>query len=122
METKLSDGNIRGIINIFKHSQSRSSLGIPFPHLDRDNVKIVVFTDRSFENTEDLSSQIVFIIFLQDESGMANFLDYSSRNSRGIVRLVLGRDIFAFSYAVDVAVLIRYDLKRTQTNRWICRY
>lgn len=73
---------------------------------------MVVFADGLFANSEYLSSQIGFIVVLQDESGMANCIAYSSRTSRRVVFSVLGREIFAFTDGVDMAVLIRYDLER----------
>ena len=71
-----------------------------------------MFIDGSFANTEYLSSQIGFLIFLQDKTGSANLIEYFSRKSRRVVRSVLGSEILAFADAVDVAILLRFDLQK----------
>lgn len=110
-ESKYNDRHVKGVNKIVKYLHETSSIGIPFPHLDVGMVKMVVFTGGSFTNTEDLSSQIGLIILIQDESGMENCLEYSSRKSRRVIRSVLGSELFAFADAFDVDVLICYELK-----------
>lgn len=111
-DSKFDKSHIKEINRIVKHLRIQPSLGLPFPKLDLDSLRMMVFTDVSFANTEYLSSQIGFLVFLQDKSGRTNCIYFSSRKSKCVVRSVLGSDIFAFSDAVDIAILLRFDVQQ----------
>jgi hypothetical protein len=53
------------------------SLPLLYPRLDLDTLKLVAYTDSSFSNNDDLSSQLGYIIFLSDSTGACQPLYYS---------------------------------------------
>lgn len=101
------------INNLKTNFQSASSLGIPFPMMDEHSLVLVPFSDWSVANLEDRSSQIGYIIFMEDKYGNANCIDSSSRKSRRVVWWVLGSEIFAFADAVDASIMVRHDIQTT---------
>ena len=50
--------------------------GLRFVQLDLNSLKLVIFTDASFANYHNLSSQIGFVITLVDSSNKANILHW----------------------------------------------
>jgi hypothetical protein len=60
-----------------KHIQwqiDNSTKGLTFIPLEIDSLSLLVFTDTSFANNKDLSSQIGFVIVLIDQNQSANIL------------------------------------------------
>lgn len=85
--------------------------GLKMIKLDTQSIHIKAFSDSSFANNIDLSSQLGFIILLCDKFDNCNVIYYSSHKSRRIVRSVLGGEIYAFADAFDVAYIIKRDLE-----------
>jgi hypothetical protein len=113
---KLEDGKyIKELNKIVKHVKS-VSLPLLFPRIDLDTLKLVVYTDSSFCNNDDLSSQLGYIIFLSDSTGLCKPLHYSSHKSKRVTRFVLGGEVMAFSDGIDMAVTLKHDVERM-----ICR-
>lgn len=54
----------------------------------------MVFTDSSFTNNADLTTQLGFIILFTDQTGRANTLHYASYNYKRMVRSVLGCETY----------------------------
>ena len=48
--------------------------GLKFIKLDRDILKLLIFTDSLFANNKDLSSQIRYIFILADKKNQANII------------------------------------------------
>lgn len=84
---------------------------LAFPNPDPATLHFDAYSDESFATNEDDSSQLGFIILLFDGSGRACILSFSSRNSRRVVRSVLGPEGFDFSKIVDEAQLLIHDLQ-----------
>lgn len=69
------------------------------------------FTDSSFANNRDLSTKMGFIIMLEDDTGRANVLHYSSYKSKRVVRSVLECEIYAFEDGFETAHMLRHDME-----------
>ena len=80
--------------------------------MDISDVSLVVFSDSSFANNEDLTSQLGYIVLLLGKNGTAHILNYSSRKKRRVTRSVLGCEVFAFADAFDSAYVLRQDLQQ----------
>jgi hypothetical protein len=65
------------------------SRGLRFIQLDKDSLKLIVFTDSSFANNQDLSSQIGFVITLVDKDNRANIIHWSSIKCKRVTQSVL---------------------------------
>jgi hypothetical protein len=84
---------------------------LSYKPLDIDTPRITVYTDSTFANCGDKSSQLGFVILLTDFNGNCVFLDYTSWQSKRIVRFVLRAEMLAFSEGFDRAFAIRHELK-----------
>lgn len=58
-----------------------------------------------------MSSQLGFIILLCDASNHAHVLQYCSKNSKRVVRSILGGEVYAFADGFDRAYIMRHDLQ-----------
>jgi hypothetical protein len=65
-----------------------------------------VFTDASFANNKDLSSQIGYVIVLSDGTN-ANILHWSSIKCKRVTRSVLASELYAMAHGFDMAAAIK---------------
>ncbi len=84
--------------------------GLTFVKLDVTSLRIVAFTDSSFANNKDLSSQIGYIIALADAQDNANIVHWQSIKCRRVTRSVLASELYALSLGFDVAATIKSTL------------
>ena len=89
------------------------SRGLRFVSLDmtKDSLKIVVFTDSSFANNADYSSQIGFVVVLADKHNRANILHWSSTKCRRVTRSILASELFSMAHGFDIGVAIKTTMK-----------
>ncbi|MEM1283154.1 MAG: reverse transcriptase domain-containing protein [Chlamydiota bacterium] len=85
--------------------------GIKMQRLDRDSLYIKVYSDASFANNPNLSSQLGYIVLLCDKFERCNILHFTSYKSRRIVRSVLGAEVYAMADAFDYAFTLKQDLE-----------
>jgi len=83
--------------------------GLRFVKLDISNLQLLVFTDASFANNKDLSSQIGYVIVLAD-SKKANILHWSSIKCKRVTRSVLASELYAMAHGYDISVAIKSTL------------
>ena len=84
---------------------------IRVPKLDKQSLRIIGFSDSSFANNNDLSSQLGHICFLGDESGAAIPIHFKSYKSKRITRSVMAGEVIAFSDMFDVAATLSQELE-----------
>ena len=65
--------------------------------LSADSLKVIGFSDASFANNADLSSQLGHICFLGDDSGSVVPIKFKSYKSKRITRSVMAGEVIAFS-------------------------
>lgn len=94
-----------------KDLKATSDTGLRMKKLDKSSLHIKVFSDSSFANNRDLSSQLGYIILLCDKFKNCNILHFSSHKSRRVVRSVLGAETYAFADAFDYAHALKHDLE-----------
>jgi len=95
---------------IVAHCQKTSAEGLNFVKLDKDTLKIVLFTDASFGNAVGLSSQAGFVVVLMDESGAANILHYGSKKCRRVTRSVMAAELLSLVNGFDSAFIIKHTV------------
>jgi hypothetical protein len=88
------------------------SRGLRFVQLDKDSLKLITFTDSSFANNHDLSSQIGFVIVLADKDNKANILHWSSIKCKRITRSVLASELYGMAHGFDTAAAIKTTIER----------
>ncbi|MEM6805930.1 MAG: hypothetical protein AAF696_31325 [Bacteroidota bacterium] len=95
-------------INTLKETPSK---GIKMRKLDLDSLYIKVYSDASFANNPNLSSQLGYIVLLCDKNDNCKILHYTSYKSRRVVRSVLGAEVYAMADAFDYSYKLKHDLE-----------
>ena len=77
-----------------------------FVKLNTDTLRLVVFTDSSFANNRDLSSQISYVITLADDTLKANIVHWSSVKCKRVTRSIAS-ELYAIAYGFDIGAAIK---------------
>jgi hypothetical protein len=92
--------------------------GLRYVPLDLATAKLVVFTDGSFANNQDLSSQLGYLLVLVNESIQdstfnirGNVIHWSSTKCKRVTRSVLASETYGMVSGVDIAIAILTTLK-----------
>ena len=92
--------------------------GLNFVPVDLSKAKLMVFTDGSFANNRDLSSQIGYVIMLVNENVhkdsfdiRGNLLHYSSTKCKRVTRSVLASEIYGMVSGFDLGLALVTTLK-----------
>jgi hypothetical protein len=101
---------IKDLNKIVRHVK-RVRLPLLFPKLNLETLKLTVYTDSSYCNNDDLSSQLGYIIFLSDSTGACQPLHFSSHKSKSVTRSVLGGEVMAFADGIDMAIMLKHDIE-----------
>ena len=91
-------------------SWQKEAKGLTFVKTDVKTLRIIAFTDSSFANNKDLSSQIGYVIVLADAQNNANIIHWQSIKCRRVTRSVLASELYALSLGFDVAATIKSTL------------
>jgi hypothetical protein len=111
-EHTFSPANVKSFNAVLANLRKTADRKLLFQNLDINPVRIVAYSDASFANSADLSSQLGFAIFLSDASRKCNGINYRSYKSRRVTRSVLGSEILAFADAFDCAHTFRKDIEK----------
>ena len=85
---------------------------LKLPKLELSSVRIVGYSDASFANNHDLSSQLGRIARLIDDDDAAIRICFKSYKSRRVTRSVLSAEVIAFADLFDDAVALRYQIEQ----------
>jgi transposase InsO family protein len=89
-----------------------ASRGLTYVQLDQTTLQLMVFTDASFANNRDFSSQMGYVIALTDREGNANVLHWSSIKCKRITRSVLASELYAMAHGFDMGIAIKTTIER----------
>jgi hypothetical protein len=81
--------------------------GLKFVKLDINTLQLLVFTDASFANNKDLSSQIGYVIVLADATKKANIVHWSSIKCKRVTRSVLASELYGMAHGFDIGTAIK---------------
>ena len=81
-------------------------MSIKFPNLDLSTIKVIIYSDASYGNLSDGSSQGGHIIFLCDSEGKCVPITWSSTKIKRIARSTLATECLALQDATDAAYLV----------------
>jgi hypothetical protein len=96
---------------VVKHLRKTASFTLKYPKLDINSLTLKEYTDASYANNFDGSSQLGYIIFLADASGKYQPIVWSSHKSRRVTRSVPGIETMAFADEFDAAYSLKHDLQ-----------
>ena len=85
--------------------------GLKYVKLDHNDLQLVVFTDSSFANNRDLSSQIGYVICLAD-STRANIIHWSSVKCKRVTRSVLAAELYGMAHGFDIGAVLKSTLTK----------
>jgi len=86
--------------------------GLKFVKLDTKTLRLLVFTDASFANNEDLSSQIGYVLALADATNKANIVHWSSVKCKRVTRSVLASELYSTVHGFDISVAVKTTLDK----------
>jgi hypothetical protein len=85
--------------------------GLRFVFLNRNQLKLMIFTDAAFANTLDLHSQIDYVVCLTNDVH-ANLIHWSSIKCKRVTRSVLAVELYAMINGFDVEAVIKSIIER----------
>lgn len=103
---------------IINHAKETKSLGLKFIRLSGKYLRIMLFTDASFGNIIDYSSQTGFIVLLADEHGNANILHYGSKRCRRVTRSIMAAELLALVSGFDNAYIVKSILEEVFARKF----
>ena len=95
---------------------TNKSRELRYVKLDRDTLQLVVFTDSSFANNKDLSSQISYVIYLANATNKANIIHWSSIKCKRLTRIVLVAELYAIAHGFDIGAVIKATLGKIRKS------
>jgi hypothetical protein len=102
---------IKQLNRVIKHLKKIPDLPLRFPRLELSTLRLQVYSDASYANNADGSSQLGYISFLVDANGTCQLLFWSSHKSRRVTRSVLGSETMAFADAFDTAYALKHNIE-----------
>ena len=91
----------------FQWQITNKSRGLRYVKLNQNTLQLVVFTDSSFANNKDLSSQIGYIICFSDAINKANIIYWSSIKCKWVTRSVLAAELYGMAHDFDIGAVIK---------------
>ncbi|XP_044724105.1 polyprotein [Hirsutella rhossiliensis] len=93
--------------------------GLTYKPIDLATAKLMVFTDGSFANNKDLSSQLGFVIALVNETNhkekqfeiSGNIVHWSSTKCKRVTRSVLASEIYGMANGFDIGISLAMTMK-----------
>ena len=79
--------------------------------LNKESLQLLVFTDASFANNKDLSSQIGYILVLADSIN-ANILHWSLTKCKRVTRSVLALELYAMAHGFDMGASVKSTIDK----------
>lgn len=110
--TDFSSDDIDALNKRLQWQIDNKSKGLKYVQLDRDSLRVVIFTDSSFANNRDLSSQIGYVACLTDSTDTANILHWSSIKCKRVTRSVLASELYAMAHGFDLGAVLKATLSR----------
>lgn len=85
--------------------------GLTYQRLDMSSAAIRVYTDASFAQNRDLSSQLGWCVYLVDKNGQCNLIHWCSRKCRRVVKSAFAAELFALIQGHDYGIALQHSLK-----------
>ncbi|KAI1003495.1 hypothetical protein K3495_g4719, partial [Podosphaera aphanis] len=99
--------DIEALNNRLQWQIINTSKGLKFVKLDIKTLGLFVFTDASFANNKDYSSQVGYVLVLADNSKKANIIHWSSIKCKRVTRSVLASELYAMAHGFDIGTAIK---------------
>jgi hypothetical protein len=107
-----TDDDVKALNKRIQWQIQSAARGLRFVKLEKESLKLLIFTDASFANNKDLSSQIGYVLVLADASGNANILHWSSVKCKRVTRSVLASELYGMVHGFDMGASIKATLEK----------
>ena len=104
--------HIKELNKAIKHANATKTLSLTYPPLDEETLHLRVYADAFFASSDDLSSQLGYIVLLCDGHSRCHVMTYSRRKSRRVVKSIMAGEVYAFADALEAAFIIKHSLER----------
>ena len=114
MSTKLKQGNVSDLTRAIKKISRLKDIKsfLTFPRLDRNSLKIVIFTDASLGNlNEGLGSTGAYIVWVMDQTGNCCPIEWNTHKIRRVVRSTLAAEMLSLGEGLDAGFYYRQMLE-----------
>jgi hypothetical protein len=108
----ITDKDIKALNKRIQLQIQSGARGLRFAKLEKESLKLLIFTDTSFANNRDLSSQIRYILVLTDMNRTANILHWSSIKCKRVTRSVLASELYAMVHGFDMGASIKATIEK----------
>jgi hypothetical protein len=110
--TEPSKDDIKKLNKRLEWQKENSSRGLIFVPLNTGigtgkQLRLIVFTDSSFANNADYSSQIGYVITLADDDDNANIIHWSSTKYKRVTRSILASELYGIANGFDIGAVIK---------------
>jgi hypothetical protein len=105
--TEQTEKDVKTLNERIQWQIQNAARGLRFVKLDKESLQLIVFTDASFANNRDLSSQMGYVLVLADDANRANIIHWSSNKCKRVTRSVLASELYGMSHGFDMAASIK---------------
>jgi hypothetical protein len=109
----ITEDEVNALNKRLKWQIENAARGIRFAKLQQDSLQLLVFTDASFANNKDFSSQIGYVLALADATGTANIVHWSSTKCKRVTRSILASELYAMAHGFDMGASIKSTIDKT---------
>lgn len=78
---------------LVRRCRDTNQVGLNYVELDKECLKLLLFTDASFANANKLKSQMGFVVVLSDKYGKANIIHYGNTACKRMTRLGMAAEL-----------------------------
>lgn len=105
------NNDFKSLNTLLKYCQMTSTVGLKFGPPDHRSTSLTLFTEFSFANTNNLKSQIEYILALGDESNRANIIHYKSSRCKPVCQSLIAAEILALVYGIESTYAVRFMIE-----------
>ncbi len=110
-----TDEDVKALNKRLQWQIENAARGIRYVKLERESLRLLVFTDASFANNKDYSSQMGYILVLADAKGRANILHWSSIKCKRVTRSVLASELYSMAHGFDIGASVKSTIEKALT-------
>lgn len=99
------------INEVVTHLHKTPRMNLSYTKIDLKSLFILTYTDSSFQNNHDYSSQLGFMISLADKLKNCCIIHYSSYRSKRVARSSMAAASLAFADGFENAFIIQHNLQ-----------
>jgi hypothetical protein len=102
---------VKAVNRVLTYLKKNPSMPLRYPKLQKESLTLQVFSDASFANSRDGTSQLGYVVFMMDKDKNCQLILWSSHKSKRVTRSVVGAETMALADAFDAAYSLKHDLQ-----------